>query len=82
MGFLANLVKVFPSLAKRPLHLIGESYAGVYIVRHVLSSLHIRLTSVFAVAVYNKGLFRAPESARQFTQNKHRRWFDEHRTRI
>ncbi|KAF7314221.1 Carboxypeptidase [Mycena kentingensis (nom. inval.)] len=31
MGFLANLVKVFPSLATRPLHLTGESYAGVYI---------------------------------------------------
>lgn len=29
MGFLANLVKVFPSLATRPLHLTGESYAGV-----------------------------------------------------
>jgi carboxypeptidase C (cathepsin A) len=32
MGFLENLVKVFPSLAKRPLHLTGESYAGMYIV--------------------------------------------------
>ncbi|KAJ6464618.1 Alpha/Beta hydrolase protein [Mycena vitilis] len=31
MGFLANLVKVFPSLATRPLHLTGESYAGMYI---------------------------------------------------
>ncbi|KAJ7180968.1 Alpha/Beta hydrolase protein [Mycena filopes] len=31
MGFLANLVKVFPTLATRPLHLTGESYAGVYI---------------------------------------------------
>ncbi|KAF9005246.1 Alpha/Beta hydrolase protein [Cyathus striatus] len=31
MGFLANLVKVFPSLAHRPLHLTGESYAGTYI---------------------------------------------------
>ncbi|EIW79100.1 alpha beta-hydrolase [Coniophora puteana RWD-64-598 SS2] len=30
-GFLENLVKVFPSLATRPLHLTGESYAGVYI---------------------------------------------------
>ncbi|KAJ8469599.1 hypothetical protein ONZ45_g16841 [Pleurotus djamor] len=30
-GFLTNLVKVFPSLATRPLHLTGESYAGVYI---------------------------------------------------
>ncbi|KAJ7778367.1 alpha/beta-hydrolase [Mycena metata] len=29
--FLSNLVKIFPSLAKRPLHLIGESYAGTYI---------------------------------------------------
>ena len=32
MGFLANLVKVFPSLATRPLHVTGESYAGTYIV--------------------------------------------------
>ncbi|KAJ7108223.1 Alpha/Beta hydrolase protein [Mycena epipterygia] len=29
--FLSNIVKVFPSLAKRPLHLAGESYAGTYI---------------------------------------------------
>lgn len=32
MGFLSNLVKVFPSLATRPLHITGESYAGQYIV--------------------------------------------------
>ncbi|KAH9913998.1 alpha/beta-hydrolase [Epithele typhae] len=31
MGFLSNLVKVFPSLATRPLYLTGESYAGRYI---------------------------------------------------
>ncbi|KAF8659838.1 hypothetical protein AX16_001723 [Volvariella volvacea WC 439] len=31
MGFLGNLVKVFPSLATRPLYLTGESYAGMYI---------------------------------------------------
>ncbi|KAF6761653.1 Alpha/Beta hydrolase protein [Ephemerocybe angulata] len=31
MGFLSNLVKVFPSLKTRPLHLTGESYAGMYI---------------------------------------------------
>ncbi|EGO22337.1 hypothetical protein SERLADRAFT_473031 [Serpula lacrymans var. lacrymans S7.9] len=30
-GFLENLVKVFPSLSTRPLHLTGESYAGMYI---------------------------------------------------
>ncbi|CDO69768.1 hypothetical protein BN946_scf184766.g13 [Trametes cinnabarina] len=31
MGFLFNLVKVFPSLKTRPLYLTGESYAGTYI---------------------------------------------------
>ncbi|KAI0349726.1 alpha/beta-hydrolase [Trametes cingulata] len=31
LGFLSNLVKVFPSLATRPLFLTGESYAGTYI---------------------------------------------------
>ncbi|KAG7439777.1 alpha/beta-hydrolase [Guyanagaster necrorhizus] len=31
MGFLENFVKVFPSLATRPLYITGESYAGVYI---------------------------------------------------
>jgi carboxypeptidase D len=31
-GFLGNLAKIFPSLATRPLYIIGESYAGVYIV--------------------------------------------------
>ncbi|KAI0643827.1 alpha/beta-hydrolase [Trametes meyenii] len=31
LGFLSNLVKVFPSLATRPLYLTGESYAGTYI---------------------------------------------------
>ena len=32
IGFLENLVKVFPSLATRPFYLTGESYAGRYIV--------------------------------------------------
>ncbi|KAE9402737.1 alpha/beta-hydrolase [Gymnopus androsaceus JB14] len=31
VGFLTNLVKVFPSLAKRPFYLTGESYAGTFI---------------------------------------------------
>ncbi|KAF8433226.1 alpha/beta-hydrolase [Boletus edulis BED1] len=31
MGFLENFVRVFPNLARRPLHLSGESYAGMYI---------------------------------------------------
>ncbi len=32
LNFLHNLVKIFPSLASRPLLLTGESYAGTYIV--------------------------------------------------
>ncbi|KAF8524845.1 Alpha/Beta hydrolase protein [Hysterangium stoloniferum] len=31
LGFLTNLVQVFPSLARRPLYLTGKSYAGTYI---------------------------------------------------
>ncbi|THH14132.1 hypothetical protein EW146_g6173 [Bondarzewia mesenterica] len=31
IGFLTNLVKVFPSLASRPLTLAGEDYAGIFI---------------------------------------------------
>ncbi|KAI0675837.1 alpha/beta-hydrolase [Trametes maxima] len=31
MGFLENLVKVFPSLKTRPIYLTGESYSGTYI---------------------------------------------------
>ncbi|KAJ7143727.1 Alpha/Beta hydrolase protein [Mycena epipterygia] len=31
VGFLSNIVKIFPSLATRPLYLMGESYAGTYI---------------------------------------------------
>ncbi|KAH0837750.1 hypothetical protein J3R83DRAFT_5925 [Lanmaoa asiatica] len=29
--FMENLVKLFPDLATCPLHLMGESYAGMYI---------------------------------------------------
>ncbi|KAJ3809239.1 alpha/beta-hydrolase [Lentinula lateritia] len=32
VGFLTNLVKVFPSLATRPFYLTGESYAGTFIM--------------------------------------------------
>ncbi|KAK7691074.1 hypothetical protein QCA50_006177 [Cerrena zonata] len=41
VGFLSNLVKVFPSLATRPLYLTGESYAGTYIpyiTKHIFST--------------------------------------------
>lgn len=46
MGFLSNLVKVFPSLKTRPLYVTGESYAGTYIVRPLVpySPLHADLS--------------------------------------
>lgn len=31
VGFLTNIVSIFPSLKQRPLYISGESYAGVYI---------------------------------------------------
>jgi len=64
MGFLANLVKVFPSLAMRPLHITGESYAGVYIVRRVPSFI-LLVSRQMLTALYNEGLFRTQESAGQ-----------------
>lgn len=45
-GFLANLVKVFPSLSTRPLYLTGESYAGTYIVRRKSALFAARLTTL------------------------------------
>jgi hypothetical protein len=49
VGFLSNIVKIFPSLAKRPLYLSGESYAGVYIVScdHLLRVFFRQLTFCF-----------------------------------
>ncbi|KAI0366274.1 alpha/beta-hydrolase [Pilatotrama ljubarskyi] len=41
LGFLSNLVSVFPSLATRPLYLTGESYAGTfipYIAKHIFQT--------------------------------------------
>lgn len=37
-GFLTNLVSVFPSLATRPLYLMGESYGGTFIVSSIICS--------------------------------------------
>jgi len=51
LAFLSNLVKVFPGLAKRPLHLMGESYAGryiPYIAKHYFGSTNppVKLTKI------------------------------------
>ena len=47
LGFLSNLVKVFPSLSTRPLYLAGESYAGMYIVRLLLCIHDVFKTHMF-----------------------------------
>ena len=55
--FLANLVKVFPSLRTRPLYLVGKSYAGTYI-----ASLD-QITGS-GIASLNKTAFHSPTSQR------------------
>ena len=49
MGFLENLVKVFPNLATRPLHITGESYAGTYIV----SGLFLQASGLIRVYLFS-----------------------------
>lgn len=56
MGFLTNLVKVFPSLATRPLYLTGESYCGVYIVS-LFTSKHGIMNSLFGKPYITKAYF-------------------------
>ena len=58
MGFLENFVKVFPQLAKRPLYLTGESYAGTYIVSAGDPRYPSALFVTRFVAIYYQGLFR------------------------
>lgn len=74
MGFLGNLVKVFPSLATRPLHITGESYAGQYIVRRFTRSCRILLTLKIIIAIHLKGLFRHAEPSRQSCKNIYGGW--------
>lgn len=57
MGFLENLVKVFPSLRERPLILTGESYAGTYIVSCVYSVISVRCSDN-STAVHHEDLFQ------------------------
>ena len=64
MGFLTNLVKVFPSLATRPLHVTGESYAGTYIVRYVCIYAHNPLPILFS-ALHHESILRLREATRE-----------------
>lgn len=61
MGFLGNLVKVFPSLASRPLHLTGESYAGTYIASSHLWINECGLSISLIIAIYHESLFQHDE---------------------
>lgn len=70
MGFLENFVKVFPHLAKRPLHLTGESYAGMYIVGDHHCSSPPFVTCF--IAIHNQGLFRDGEPPCKFSKDSHR----------
>lgn len=69
MGFLTNLIKVYPTLARRPLYLNGESYAGMYIV-----SLHVpppRLFSDILLALHYQTLLRDEQPSCQFSQDRY-----------
>ena len=73
MGFLGNLVKVFPGLASRPLYISGESYAGTYIVSSNASWLILR--SHIDLALYIKDLLRNDKPSCKDYQNRHRGWY-------
>jgi len=73
-GFLSNLlVKVFPSLATRPLHITGESYAGQYIARLLFhgGNSHLLWT---CIAVHPQGLLRPGITTCRHCKVCNRRW--------
>ena len=69
LGFLSNLVKVFPSLATRPLLVTGESYAGTYIVSF-LYKYFSRIVIPFAALHFENVLWHRKPS-RQHHQGCH-----------
>lgn len=59
LGFLSNLVKVFPSLENRPFYLTGESYAGVYIVS-IPPLKYTKILSISFKPYITKTIFSTP----------------------
>ena len=82
MNFLANLVRVFPSLKTRPLHLTGESYAGTYIVRPMLRVGMRLMLTIYITAIHYQSIFRDGGPAGQLIKDRHRRWLDWKRLRV
>lgn len=79
LNFLHNLVKIFPSMASRPLLLTGESYAGTYIVS---SLVQIRFDFASAndgsIAIYLESPLFHPWATGKSFQNRYRKrsnWF-------
>lgn len=72
MGFLDNLVKVFPSLSTRPLYLTGESYAGTYIVCQL--QIDFPLLPSIPSAIYLEDLLWNAKPPCQHRENSHWRW--------
>jgi carboxypeptidase C (cathepsin A) len=58
MGFLTNLVQVFPALATRPLHIAGESYAGASIALFLLILSHLPYESPEILHSFISTVFR------------------------
>jgi Serine carboxypeptidase len=72
MGFLDNLVKVFPGLRNRPLVIAGESYAGMYIVSTGQPSSSPSAYLVF-LALHPQDLLRHEQSSSKGGQDHDRR---------
>ncbi|KIJ55865.1 hypothetical protein M422DRAFT_240490 [Sphaerobolus stellatus SS14] len=50
-GFINNLVQIFPSLRRRPLYLMGESYADIDILNEFVMAPHIMYRNVYPYIV-------------------------------
>ena len=69
---MTNLVSVFPSLATRPLYLIGESYAGTFVVSGISYSCSLwtgELTDV--IVLYSQAALLHLEPSGQSAQGDH-----------
>jgi hypothetical protein len=72
-NFVANLIKVFPSLANRPLYLTGESYAGRFIVSDSRNkALHEHWLTRVWLALHHEGILLALEGTDEVGEDRNR----------